>query len=128
MDWEYDLLDDEILMIRSYGDFSSYDLLNMVKEIFGDNKWKPDKSIILDFRKLNLDNVKIEDIYSSVFIHSQYNDVIGGGKIAAIHQDYPGFGLSELYEGVASRYIKTRYATFRNVDNALEWIHESSDS
>lgn len=123
MDWEYDLIDSDILMIKSSGEFSSYDLLNMIKQISGDKRWKPDKNIILDFRELNLANINLEDIYLSVFIHSQFNDVIGEGKIAAIHKDYPGFGLSELYEGVSSRFVKSKYATFRDIGNALEWIN-----
>ena len=123
MDWDVKFQGDNILVLSVRGEFSSGRLRSMVEQLISNQRWRPEKNIIIDFRELIVDKINIDDIYSSLDIHRQFDGLISG-KIAVINKDHSGHGLSSLYEEISRQYIKSKYASFISFEDAFEWISE----
>ena len=124
MKWEFSFINDNILVSKCAGEFSLDDLQTMAEELVSDSRWKPEKNLIIDFREVIIDKIALDDIYSSLDVHRHFNDSVSG-KIAVINKDHIGHGISSLYEIISRQYIKSKYGSFINFDDALKWIREN---
>ena len=121
MDWDFKFQGDNILVLSVRGEFSSARLRSMVEQLMSNQRRRPEKNIIIDLRELIVDKINIDDIYSSLDIHRQFDGLISG-NIAVINKDHSGHGLSSLYGEISRQYIKSRYASFLSFEDAFEWI------
>lgn len=122
MDWKLNFQDDEILEMKTSGDFSIDDLLEMVEQAAVNPKWKPGMNIIADFRELDVKGVNVAEIYKAKNLHVQNNDIAGEGKIAIILSSNLAYGFSRIYQAISSTQVKSQIMSFRNYDNGVDWV------
>lgn len=122
MDWNINFRDDGILEITYSGDFSQADYLKVFEKFILEPGWKPGMCIIADFRKVNFVDMSIDDVITSVDMHSQFNDLLGNCKIAAIHSNIEGLKLGNLYKQISDLKTNSNIVTFSDYDDAVEWI------
>ncbi len=125
MDCKKTFRDDGVVELVCSGDFSNTYFILLIEEVILDPRWKPGTHILGDFRNVDFDSVQFDDVIMSIGMHNQYNDLIGNGKIAAIHSSDSGLRLGKIYEEMAGMSVKSKINTFFNYDDAIEWIQES---
>ena len=123
MDWEIVFRDNGILEINCNGKFSNDDYLKMMEQVLRDSNWKPGMGIVADFREVAFEDMYFNDVFISVGMHTLYNELIGEGRIAAIHSSEEGFRLGKLYEAMSNLTLRSRISAFKNYDDAVDWIH-----
>ena len=130
MDCKKTFRDDGVVELICSGDFSSTYFLLLIKQVVLDSGWKPGTQVLVDFRDVNFNQVQFNDVIMSISIcmHTQFNELIGNSKIAAIHSSENGLRLGKIYEEMAGMSVKSRINTFFNYDDANEWILESEYS
>jgi hypothetical protein len=122
MEWKLNFRDDGILEIKSSGLFCNDDLKKMIEQIISNPKWEKGMNALADFREVDIKKIKFKDIQKTKDIHSQFSDIVGSGKIAAILSSDLGYGLSRSYEAISNRHVKSKMMTFRKYENGMEWI------
>lgn len=123
MEWNFNFQNDNILVVSVMGEYSPVELRTMLDQLISDKRWRPEKNIIIDFRESIVDKINIDDIYSSLDIHRQFDDFVSG-KIAVLNKDHSGHGISSLYGEISRQYIKSEYASFISFEDAFEWVSE----
>lgn len=122
MDWNINFRENGILEINYTGKFSNDAFLKVFELVILDSRWKPGTSIIADFRDVFFDDINLDDVFISVSMHSQFNEFIGEGKIAAIHSNDNGLRLGQLYEKISSFMVKSKISSFKDYEAAIDWI------
>ena len=122
MKWTLIFRDDEILEIKAFGSFTNMDLIFMIEQIISDPRWKPGMDAVADFRFVSSYDIKLNDLFLSIKIHKQFENMAGKGRIAVILGDKTSMLLSHAYKIIAFMYMKIKFRSFDDYEAAFKWL------
>ena len=113
-----------LFTVVTKGDGGVEGIIAFLNDIISHPKWKPGNHILLDHRRLNIDQISasgIEDV--SIFFIS-ISDKLGAGKIALVMNRDIDFGIARAWESITNLDVDIRIHVFRKLEEAIHWLDE----
>ncbi|MGD9160707.1 MAG: hypothetical protein PVG39_19980 [Desulfobacteraceae bacterium] len=122
MEWKFNLRENKVLEVNAFGMFSNAGYLKMFEQVVTDPKWNTGMHMVVDFRDVAFNNLHFDDVVLSVNMHTQFDNLLGKGKIAAIHSNNKGFRLGSIYKELSNPDIKSKLEIFRDYEEGIVWV------
>lgn len=114
--------DDRYLVIRTGGQFTVEENLEMVTAILAHPAWRPGQATLFDHRELDLGQAGYDAMVRAAAIHRAHEDQIGDGKAALVMGSAGAFGTGRQFEMLLSGETATRLRIFPSLEEARRWL------
>ena len=123
MNWTIEYIEeDDFVRIETEGHFSEQDNVEMLKDLFYQDYWKPGLDILIDNIKRDYDNDGLEFVKESSLNFIKHDASIGCGKIAILMKSVADFKRGRQFEMLTDEEMCADVGIFLNENQALRWI------
>ena len=122
MEWKFFFRDDGICEIKVKGKFMLHDIRALIRQMISESEWKPGLNKLFDGTGLDDINLDLNDMYNIGKIQQEYEEEIGGGRLAILVKDTVDYGTGLSYKETVDEDIVSRVKIFLKYDQAIEWL------
>ena len=122
MNWKFDFMDNGILEIKVKGTFAIDEFRKLIQEMISDSRWKPGLNKLFNSKDLDVKILHTNTLYNIGKVQQEFEEEIGGGKLALFVQDAMDYGTGVSYKNIVDKEIESRVKIFLNYDKAIEWL------
>jgi len=120
--WTVENINDLYIIVRTFGEYSSKDQIEMVTDILSKEFWRPGMPAIFDHRQLNLGGASFHSMMSARDGHAKHDDKIGKSKTALVVGDTAAYGTARQFQNIADGVIGAEIKVFLSYEDAETWI------
>jgi hypothetical protein len=113
-----------LFTIVTEGDGDVAGIIAFLKDIISHPQWKPGKRILLDHRRLNIEEITLSGVEDVSFYFISISDQLGDGKIALVMNRDIDFGIARAWESVTNLDVDIKIHVFRELEEARDWLKE----
>jgi len=114
----------EYVLIRTDGEALVSDFDDMITKIVDSPRWVTGTSQLVDHRKLMVENLASNDMYSIKDIVKKHSKKMGEGRIVFVVKDALQFGNARMYELIGGKTIHQEIGVFYSADEAAAWLKQ----
>jgi hypothetical protein len=121
-------LDKKQFQVKTNGEGTADGINAFLTDIISHPKWTPGMDILLDHRKLNIDNLKIKNIDKVSDYFVKISKQLGDGRIALVMNRDVDFGIARAWELVTESNTDMHIHVFRSLEKAEAWLNNGQQS
>ncbi len=114
--------DQSLFTVITEGDGDAQGIISFLKDIISHPEWQAGKHILLDHRKLQIDQIQLAGIEKVSDYFKTIGPKLGDGKIALVMNRHIDFGIARSWENITRHDVVIRIKVFREMDQALAWL------
>ena len=114
----------EYVLIKTEGEALVSDFDDMITKIVDSARWVTGTSMLVDHRKLMVDNLTSNNMYRIKDIAKNHSEKMGKGHIVFVVKDAIQFGNARMYELIGGKTIHQEIEVFYSTDEAVEWLKQ----
>jgi hypothetical protein len=114
----------EYALMRTDGEALVRDFGDMLTKLVDSPKWVAGTNMIVDHRKLIMDNLTSNAMQRIKNIVKKHSKKMGEGLLAFVVKDTLGFGNARMYELIGGETIHLEVRVFYSIDEAVAWLKQ----
>lgn len=122
MQWSYEIVGEPgIVRLIAGGPAEMGGFAQSLDRILADPAWHPAMNCVADFRQLDLNTLKHDDVVRLADLHIQMAERIGNARIAIVVSRPVDFGMVRMWQAMVEERFPA-HSVFYDMDDAMRWL------
>ena len=116
--------EDRLFTIITEGDGDVEGIKKFLIDITSHPEWKLGYNILLDHRKLKIDQITVDGIQHVSSYVKSISSKLGNGKMALVMKREIDFGITRAWEITTEAEVDIKICVFREIERAIAWLKQ----